>query len=112
MTWNQIYQAIANALGVKVNAVHIASETLAALCPDWEGALLGDKSNTVLFDNSKIKRAVPQFQCVTRYDQGVREALAYIEKHPECQKPDPEFDAWCDAVAEAYGRLADALPRL
>jgi len=112
MTWNQIYQAIANALGVKVNAVHIASETLAAICPDWEGALLGDKSNTVIFDNSKIKRAVPQFNCTTRYDQGVREALAYIENHPECQKLDPEFDAWCDAVAEAYGKLADALPRL
>lgn len=112
LTWNQIYEAIARALGVKVNAVHIASETLARLCPDWEGALLGDKSNTVIFDNAKIKRAVPQFNCTTRYDQGIREAIAYIDSHPECQKPDPEFDAWCDAVTEAYGRLEASLPRL
>ena len=111
-TWNQNYQSIANALGVKLNAVHIASETLAALNPDWVGALLGDKSNTVIFENSKIKRAVPEFCCTTRYDQGVREALAYIEAHPECQKLDPEFDAWCDALAEAYGNLAKALPKL
>ncbi len=111
-TWNQNYQSIANALGVKLNAVHIASETLAALSPDWVGALLGDKSNTVIFDNSKIKRAVPEFYGTTRYDQGVREALAYIEAHPECQKLDPEFDAWCDAVAEAYGNLVKALPKL
>ncbi len=112
LTWNQIYLSIGRALGVEVNAVHIASETLAALSPDWVGALLGDKSNTVLFDNSKIKRAVPQFNCTTRYDQGVREAIAYIDSHPECQKPDPEFDAWCDAVIDAYQKLTAALPRL
>ena len=112
MTWNQIYQVIATALGVELHAVHIASETLALLCPDWEGALLGDKSNTVLFDNSKIKRAVPQFCCTTRYDQGVREAIAYNDSHPECQKADPAFDAWCDQVAQAYAQLAAALPKL
>ena len=111
MTWNQMYLAIANALGVKLRAVHIASETLGMLCSDWVGALLGDKSNSVLFDNSKIKRAVPRFCATTRYDQGVREALAYIDSHPECQQLDPEFDAWCDSVAEAYERLAMALPR-
>ena len=112
MTWNQIYQSIADALGVELHAVHIASETLAALCPYWEGALLGDKSNTVLFDNSKIKRDVPQFVCRTRYDQGMREALAYIDSHPECQKLDPDFDAWSDAVVEAYEKLAAVLPKL
>ena len=111
MTWNQIYQAIGNALGVKVNAVHIASETLMKLGSDWEGALLGDKSNTVIFDNSKLKRAVPQFNCTTRYDQGVRECIAYIDSHPECQKTDPDFDLWCDAVIEAYRKLEKALPK-
>ena len=112
MTWNQIYQTIANALGVKLNAIHIASETLAALSPDWVGALLGDKSNTVVFDNTKIKRAVPHFCASIRYDQGIREAIDYIEAHPEYQKLDPEFDAWCDAIAEAYQKLAAALPKL
>ena len=110
-TWNQNYQSIAKALGVELKAVHIASETLAALSPDWVGALLGDKSNTVIFDNTKIKRAVPEFCCTTRYDQGVREAIAYIDSHPEYQRLDPDFDAWCDAVIEAYGKLADALPK-
>ena len=111
LTWNQIYQAIGRALGVEVKAVHIASDTLVKLGADWEGALLGDKSNTVIFDNSKIKRAVPQFMCTTRYDQGVRECIAYIDSHPECQKTDPAFDAWCDRVIEAYQQLEAALPR-
>ena len=51
LTWNQIYDCIAEALGVKAHAVHIPSDTLGKLCPDWVGNLTGDKSNTVIFDN-------------------------------------------------------------
>lgn len=111
LTWNQIYQCAANALGVKARLTHIASETLGMLCPDYVGNLLGDKANTVLFDNTKIKRAVPNFCATIRFDQGVREAVAYIYSHPECQKLDPAFDEWCDQVIEGYERMAMALPR-
>ena len=112
LTWNQIYQTIACALGASPRFVHIASETLGQLSDDFAGGLLGDKSNTVLFDNAKIKRAVPEFHACIRFDQGVREAIAYIDSHPECQKLDPAFDAWCDATVEAYERLTHALPKL
>lgn len=111
LTWNQIYQCTANALGVKARLVHIPSETLGLLCSDFVGNLLGDKANTVLFDNTKIKRAIPQFCASIRFDQGVREAVAYIDAHPECQKLDPVFDEWCDQVCEAYERMTMALPQ-
>ena len=110
LTWNQIYQAIGRALGTDVKLCHIASETLAALWPDCRGSLLGDKSNTVLFDNTKLKRAVPQFATTIRFDQGVREAVAYVYSHPECQRPDPEFDRWCDQVIEGYEQMIQSLP--
>ncbi len=112
VTWNQAYESIGRALGVTPKLLHIASQTLARLHPGWEGALLGDKSNTVIFDNSKVKRAVPQFCATTRYDQGVREAVEYIYTHPECQRLDPAFDLWCDTVAQVYKQLENALPRL
>ncbi|MCI6376449.1 MAG: SDR family oxidoreductase [Clostridiales bacterium] len=112
LTWNQAYEAVGAALGVKPKLVHIASETLGLLCEGYKGRLLGDKSNTVLFDNAKLKRAVPEFCTVKRYDQGVREAAEYIYAHPECQKPDPEFDAWCDAAIEGYEAMVAKLPRL
>ena len=112
LTWNQAYEAVGAALGVKPKLVHIASETLGMLCDGYNGRLLGDKSNTVLFDNTKLKRAVPEFCAVKRYDQGVREAVRYIYAHAECQKPDPEFDAWCDAVIEGYEAMAAKLPHL
>ena len=37
-----------------------------------------------------------------RFDMGVRIALDYVLSHPEeCQREDPEFDAWCDRVIAA-----------
>ncbi|MBP3646238.1 MAG: SDR family oxidoreductase [Clostridia bacterium] len=111
VTWNQAHEAIGRALGVKPKLVHIASETLGMLNPEWVGALIGDKSNTVLFDNTKIKRAVPEYNATTRFDQGAREAVEYIYSHPECQTPDPEFDAWCDKVIEIYEKMIETLPK-
>ena len=102
LTWNQIFGTIADALGVELKAYHVSAEFLDAVGPyDLKGALLGDKSNTVLFDNSKLKRAVPGFQATVRFEQGVRRTIANILAHPELHVPDPEFDAWCDRVIAA-----------
>ena len=66
----------------------------------------------MLFDNAKLKRLVPGFTATIRYDQGVREALDYIYAHPELQKPDPKFDAWCDEVIERYESAVAQLPKM
>jgi nucleoside-diphosphate-sugar epimerase len=108
LTWNQIYATIADALGVELKAYHVASDFLAAVGDkygyDFEGSLIGDKSVSVVFDNRKLKRAVPDMRTEVRFDQGVRIALDYVLSHPERQIPDPEFDAWCDRVIEAQER--------
>ncbi|HUC91392.1 MAG TPA: SDR family oxidoreductase [Paenibacillus sp.] len=102
VTWNQIYEAIAAALGVKLQAVHVSSEFLAACSQeDYRGGLLGDKANSVVFDNSKLKRLVPEFVATTRFDQGIRQTVEYILAHPEHQPEDKEFDVWCDKVVDA-----------
>jgi len=103
LTWNQIYEIIASALGVKLNAVHISSDYLAECSSyDFTGSLIGDKANTVIFDNSKLKRLVPGFNATVRFDQGIRALLDNVLSHPELQKEDPEFDRWCDNVIENY----------
>ena len=110
LTWNQIYRTIADALGVELKAVHVSSEFLDAVGPyDFLGGLVGDKATTVLFDNSKLKRAVPGFQATVRFEQGVRRTIANILAHPELQRPDPAFDAWCDRVIEALEQAKASL---
>ncbi len=104
LTWNQIYQCVADALKVEFKPYYVASQFLAAVAPkeyDFTGNLLGDKSATVVFDCSKLKHTVPGYQATTRFDEGVRRCVAYILAHPELQIEDPEFDAWCDRVIEA-----------
>ena len=105
LTWNQIYATIAEALGVKLNAYHVSSEYLSAVGDkygfDFEGSLIGDKAVSVVFDNSKLKRIVPEMRTNISFNKGVRIALDYVLSHPECRVEDPEFDAWCDKVIDA-----------
>ena len=111
LTWNQIYGCIGAALDRDIHAVHIPSETIGRLWPEAIGQLLGDKSNNVLFDNSKIKRAVPEFSTRTLFSRGVRECIAWLDSHPEAQVPDPEFDRWCDMMIESWDRAEAGFPR-
>ncbi|MCR4961709.1 MAG: NAD-dependent epimerase/dehydratase family protein [Lachnospiraceae bacterium] len=102
LTWNQIYQSIADVLGVEFKPYYVASSYLDAVSKyDFAGALLGDKAVSVVFDNSKLKRAVPGLNMNITFDRGVRRTIDYVLSHPECQVEDPEFDAWCDRVIEA-----------
>jgi nucleoside-diphosphate-sugar epimerase len=103
VTWNQIYQTIAQNLGVELKPVHISSDYLDKNSDyDFRGSLIGDKSNSVVFDNSKIKRLVPDFVCTKRADQGIKETLDYVLSHKECQIEDPEFDKWCDEIIKRF----------
>ena len=107
LTWNQIYQTIADALGVELKAYHVSSELLTALGPDYdfEGGLTGDKAVSVAFDNSKVKRLAPDLKTNVPFHKGVRIALNYILEHPECRKEDPEFDKWTDKVIETIEKV-------
>jgi nucleoside-diphosphate-sugar epimerase len=112
ITWNQIYDCIGQALNRTVKKVHIASDFLIACAPEFSGALLGDKSNTVVFDNSKIKRLVPGFRATIRFDQGIRWSIDHLLSHAERQVPDEAFDRFCDRMVlvqeEAVKRFNEA----
>jgi len=102
VTWNQIYAIIADELGVALKPYYVPSDFLDAVGKyDYRGGLIGDKSNTVVFDNSKVKRAVPGFTCTLRADQGLRKTVRHMLATPELQQEDPEFDQWCDKIIAA-----------
>ena len=102
LTWNQIYGTIAKKLGVEFKPYYVASDYLDAVSKyDFRGGLIGDKSNSVIFDNSKLKKAVPGLCMNIRFEEGIERTLNYVMSHKECQIEDPEFDSWCDRVIEA-----------
>ncbi len=110
LTWNQIYQCIARTLNRPLRAVHVSSEFLAAASPyDFYGRLLGDKAISAVFDNTKLKRLVPEFVATKRFDEGVKETIEFILAHPELQREDKAFDQWCDKVIDSIQKLAQKI---
>ncbi|MCL2247659.1 MAG: SDR family oxidoreductase [Oscillospiraceae bacterium] len=107
LTWNQIYMAIANTLGVELKPYYVSSSFLDKCSEyDFKGGLIGDKANTVVFDNSKLKSLVPGFTAKVRYDQGIKNTIQNILDNPELQKTDPDFDKWCDKVIATLDKAA------
>lgn len=108
LSWDQIYKCIADALGVELKACHVSSDFLIATGRyDLTGTLLGDKACSVVFDNSKLKRLVPEFNPSIRYSEGARMTVEHILQHPELQQEDPEFDKWCDEVILAQEKAKE-----
>lgn len=108
LTWDQIYGTIADALGVELNAYHVATDFLCSTGEnygyDFTGGLKGDKSVSVVFDNRKLKRLVPQMTTTIPFHKGVRIALDYILSHPEKYEEDPAFDSYCDRIIDVLER--------
>lgn len=104
LTWNQIYREAARAAGVEPRIVHVPSELIAAYNPGALGDLIGDKVNSSVFDNTKIKRLVPDFTCEVTWAEGVRRALAWFEADPARQTIDGSMNETWDTILAAYER--------
>lgn len=102
LTWNQIYQEAGHAVGVEPDIVHIPTDLISAYLPGEEGNLWGDKAWSVVLDNSKIKRFVPDFVCTTTWAQGVRKAVAWFQADPERRAIDDEANQTWDKIIAAY----------
>lgn len=107
LTWDQIHLEAYRALGLEPNVIHVASDLIARYDPPSLGSLVGDKSNSVVFDNSKIKRFVHDYGCEVNWAVGLRRSLAWFEAHPEFQTVDQEMNLLWDRIIASYER---ALP--
>ncbi|SDX84364.1 Nucleoside-diphosphate-sugar epimerase [Ruminococcaceae bacterium YAD3003] len=108
VTWNQIYNAIADALGVELKPYYVSSQTLVDMSNyDFLGSLIGDKSNSVEFDNSKVKSLVPDFKAEITAEEGIKMTVKNVLAHPEFQKEDKKFDEWCDRIIEALEKAKE-----
>ncbi|GAB3812238.1 SDR family oxidoreductase [Tessaracoccus terricola] len=98
-TWDQIYTWLAHAAGVEdPELVHVASETIARALPDIGPGLLGDKSHSMVFDCSKLRALVPEFDPRTTYDEAVHEQIAWFDANPEAQRLEADLDAGFDRL--------------
>jgi nucleoside-diphosphate-sugar epimerase len=112
LTWNQIYETVAEVAGVpKPKLVHIASDFITACLPEFAGGLHGDKANSAVFDNSKIKRFVPDFVATTKFRDGIARSVKWFDADPARQEVDAEANAAWDKLIANYERGLEAARR-
>ena len=102
LTWDEIHRQTAAAAGVECRIVHIPTDFIAACRPDMEGRLAGDASVCLVFDNSKIKRFVPEFRPAMPFAQGIRQTIAWYDADSARRQVDTEMDDWMDRLIAAY----------
>ena len=105
LPWNQIYQLLGRAFGVEPQLVHVPSEMIAAYDPVIGASLLGDKSHSAIFDNTKIKQLIPEFVCSTPFSRGVEEIAGWYMANPLRQKVDPGFDQLSDRILKTIQQV-------
>ena len=109
MCWDQFYRLTAEAAGVEAQLVHMPSDFLAACYPEKLGSLIGDKSVSVVFDNSKIKRFVPGYCATTRFSEGIRGTITWFDADPARQIIDHDANARWDKLLAAWDRATGAM---
>jgi len=111
LTWNQIAEMLANALGVQANIIHIPSDVIATYDAAWGAGLLGDKAHSMIFDNSKIKRLVPEYVATIPFHQGAAEIAAWYDSHPAAQQADAQLNQLMDTMIADYESVGPRTPR-
>ncbi len=110
LTWDQLFRIVGNAAGVEPKLLHIPSDFIAACIPEKKGTLLGDKSVSVVFDNSQIKRLVPDYRATTTFAEGMRKTLAWFNADPSRKEIDQQVNATMDKLISAYEKgMGDAV---
>ncbi|MFZ1976814.1 MAG: NAD-dependent epimerase/dehydratase family protein [Bacteroidota bacterium] len=102
LTWNQIHEALAEAAGSQAHIIHIPSEVLAKYDKELLGGLVGDKATSVVFDNSKIKRFVPDFVATIPFREGIKRTIRWFESDPARMVVKEETNKWIDGMIDRY----------
>ena len=102
LTWNQIYEIVADTAGVELKAVHISTDLIMKLAPGEKDGLLGDKSHCAIFDNSKIKSFVPNYKAIIPFREGFKETLKWFEADSKRMVINPKTNEMMDRIITAY----------
>ncbi len=102
LTWDRIAETFAATLGVEARIVHVPSDAIAAADPGWGAGLLGDKAHSMVFDNSKLRRLVPDYVATIPFHSGAREIVEWHDEDPARRRVDERLDAVMDGLVERY----------
>ncbi len=103
LSWNQIFEIVSDASGGSYHPVYIPSSKIADVDSDWGASLLGDKSHSMIFDNTKIKKLVPGYKAEVPFARGASEIVNWFTKHPDQRKVDNVFNEILEKLITEFG---------
>jgi nucleoside-diphosphate-sugar epimerase len=102
LTWNQIHEILGAAAGAEPRIVHVPSDAILALDDSWGRSLLGDKAHSVIFDNAKVRKLVPDYVATTPFFRGAREIISWYDDDPARRQVDQRLDSLIDQLVEDF----------
>jgi nucleoside-diphosphate-sugar epimerase len=102
LTWDQIAHTLAAAAGTTAQIVHVPSDAIAAVHEGWGAGLLGDKTHSAVFDNSKLRSVAPGYVATIPFETGAREIIAWYDEDPARQQIDTAIDEAMDTLVARY----------
>ena len=103
-TWNLIIKTIAGEMGVNAEICSVLSQLLVGYEQSWAGPLLGDKSNSMIFDTGKIARLAGGWHCEISLAQGIKRTWPLVSGRLKGgYQPDKALDDLVDRIIEDRG---------
>lgn len=105
LTWNGIFEVLGGHLGREPIIKHLPSSVVMKVDEDLGAGFWGDKAHSSIFDNSKLKSVVPEFEAVIPFAEGSRDIVDWYDEDLSRCVVDPAFDALQDRLVAIYDRL-------
>lgn len=102
LTWDQIAHTLAAAAGVTAQIVHVPSDAIAAVHPGWGAGLLGDKTHSAVFDNTKLRSVVPDYVATIPFETGAREIISWYDEDASRRRVDADIDNAMNTLIARY----------
>jgi len=105
LTWNGIFTTLANELGVEPKLIHAPSDIIIKYDKETGDGLLGDKAHSMIFDNSKIKKLVPDFNPTIPFKDGAKEIVRWYEENSAHLKYNEKVNVYMDKLIQDFSRF-------
>lgn len=103
-SWREIAEAIGYDLGIDVRLIDIPAKYFVHILPMYRGIIEGSRGRDAMYNNDKIKEAVPDFHCDVDLNTGIAMTLEYYKQNHFLKGIDYVWDADMDYLINHYHR--------
>lgn len=81
-TWGDVKRIVEQAVGVEAEVVEVSADQLKTIRNLGFDAdeLIGDKTRDMVFDNQKLKKAVPEYNPSVAFEDGIKESIQFFSQ--------------------------------